>query len=176
MARPTPTPDAEALASELAGVLDALISQYRRLGAAGEARRDAMRRAHLKHLAACIDAENRAVQEIADIEKRRVRVVGDLAARLGGPEKSQTRVTWIAERLGGESGRMLLERAQALRELMGQVVRQNDITRRAAEHLARHMEGLWRQAASVLNHAKTYGRAGVVAPGPSVVSALDLKS
>lgn len=135
-----------------------------------------MRRAHLKHLAACIDVENRAVQEIAEIEKRRVRVVGGLAERLGAPEKTQTRVSWIAERLGGETGRLLLERAQTLREVMGQVVRENEVTKRAAEHLARHMEGLWRQAASVLNHAQTYGRAGVVSPGPSVVSAVDLKS
>lgn len=176
MTRPTPAADSDSLTGELAGLLDALISQYRRLRAAGEARRDAMRRANLKHLAACVEAENRAVQEIAEIEKRRVRVVGAIAERLEAPDRTQTRVTWIAERLGGEIGRSLLERAQTLRELMNQVIRHNEVTRKAAEHLARHMEGLWRQASSVLNHAQTYGRAGVVSPGPSVVSALDLKS
>ena len=50
------------------------------------------------------------------------------------------------------------------------------MTRAAAANLSAHMEGLWRQASQVLNHSKTYGRGGVVAPGSAVISAVDLRS
>lgn len=166
----------EALLSELGRVLDALTSQYQRLDAASEARQDAMRRANIEHLSACISAENAAVQEIAEIEKRRVRVVGLIAERLGSEAKTQTPASWIAERVGGAPGAALGEKARELRRIMTGVAQRNAALQRASEHLARHMEGLWRQAASVLNHARTYGRLGVIGPGPSVVSAVDLRS
>ena len=91
-------------------------------------------------------------------------------------DAARVAISWLAERLGPEIGPAIAEKAHDLRGLMAQVLRQNEATKRAAEQLARHMEGLWRQAASVLNHAQTYGRAGVVGPGPRVVSALDLRS
>jgi hypothetical protein len=70
----------------------------------------------------------------------------------------------------------LLGLARTLRETIMAVKHENRIARATAEALAQHMAGLMRTVAAHLNHAKTYGRAGTVDAGPSVVSALDVTS
>lgn len=156
--------------------LEELTAQYERLKALAQLRLEAIRRANSEALSACIAQENEAVAAVAEIEKQRVRAVGDLATRLGSPEGVGTSVRWIAERVEAAAAERLLERAQRLRELLLDVREQNRVASIVAERVARHMEGLWAQVAVALNHSKTYGRMGAVAPGPQVVSALDLTS
>lgn len=167
---------ADPLVADLDGLLETLQEQYRTLQRVGRERREAIRRADPEGVAACIGIENQAVQAIAEVEKRRITVVGLLAQRFAIPEKSQARLTAIAAALGGTVGERLAKRAQELRELLEAVRKENEVVRMAAEQLSRHMEGLWKQACGVLSHARTYGRQGSVDPGPSIVSALDLRS
>jgi hypothetical protein len=176
--RPQPT-SSEAvalLARGLERILGDLGEQYARLHSLAQARLSAMRRADPAALGACISQENLAVQEIVEIEKRRVRIVGDLASMLGSTKGVGTGLLWIAERIDGAIGERLTTKAQQLREAMEAVRRLNEVGAVVAERLARHMEGLWAQVAATLNHSKTYGRMGAVQPGPRVVSALDLTS
>lgn len=164
------------LARALERLLADLEEQYCCLKSLSQARLAAMRRADRAALSACIQEENLAVQAIVEIEKRRVRIVGELAAGLGSTDGVGTTLTWIALRMKGAAGDRLAAKAQKLREEIGQVRRLNEIGAVVAERLARHMEGLWAQVAATLNHSKTYGRMGAVQPGPRVVSALDLTS
>ena len=164
------------LARGLERIVGDLGEQYARLKSLAQARLGAMRRADPAALGACISQENMAVQEIVEIEKRRVRIVGELATMLGSREGVGTGVQWIAERIDGAVGERLTTKAQKLRDEMEQVRRLNEVGSVVAERLARHMEGLWAQVAATLNHSKTYGRMGAVQPGPRVVSALDLTS
>lgn len=164
------------LARGLERIVGDLGEQYSRLMSLAQARLGAMRRADPAALGACITQENLAVQEIVEIEKRRVRVVGELAGALGSREGVGTGLLWIAERIDGAVGERLMAKAQNLRELLEQVRRANEVGAVVAERLARHMEGLWAQVAATLNHSKTYGRMGAVQPGPRVVSALDMTS
>ncbi len=168
--------NAEEVTRDLDRVLADLALQYQRLGALVSVKMGAMRKADTKALGACITQENGVVQEIAEIEKRRIRIVGELAKSLGSKEGVGTRISWIAEFLGRAGRERLAVRAQALRELMEGVRKENEVAAIVAERLARHMEGLWAQVVATLNHSRTYGRKGAVQPGPRVVSALDLTS
>lgn len=160
-------------AAQLESLLREIGACYEALARCAIDRREAMRRADTQGLARCVQEENRQVQAIAELERRRMIVVEALAARFGAPEKSQTPVSRLAPLLPEPSRSRLLTLAQGLRELMERVTALNDSTRRAAETLASHMEGLLRHVASKLNHAQVYGPRGVVAPGARVVSAID---
>lgn len=166
----------DALVRDFEQVLIDLQSQIETLSTLAGVRREAMRRADAAALAACIAEENQVVQRVADLEKRRVAVVGHLAQRLGLPDKTQARATDVAKGLGGPAGERLKARADAVRAGVIALTRTNNALKLAAQHLAAHMDGLWRQASAVLNHAQTYGRRGVIGAGPSVVSALDVRS
>lgn len=163
-------------AAELERIFGDLIAHLTRLRTLAGERLDAIRRADASRLASTIAKENETVQQVVEVEKRRVAAVTTLAQRLGSAEKSQTRLTWIAQRLGGSIGERLSRRADELRDAVQSLAPINEAARQAAQHLAQHMEGLWRQAAAVLNHSKTYGRVGRIEPGPAVVSALDVRS
>jgi ribosomal protein L18 len=176
-AAPTPNvPACEALASDLEAVLAELDAQVQRLHDIAGQRREAMRHADASKLAALITTENVIVQQVADLEKRRLTAVSRLAERLSLPEKGQARATTVAQRLGGAAGERIDKRSRVLRERLDALAALNASLQSAAQHLSSHMEGLLRQAALVLNHAKTYARTGAVTPGPAVVSALDIRS
>lgn len=160
-------------ASDLERVLLQIAERYEALARCASDRREAMRRADARALAACIDAENAAVQSLADLERRRMIVVEAIAAMIGSPDKSQTPVSRLAPALPEPSRSRLLSLSASLRELMEHVARVNDGARRAAEMLAAHMEGLMRHVAARLNHAQTYNPRGVVASGPRIVTGLD---
>lgn len=161
---------------ELEAVVRDLIAAYERLSALSQERQRAIRAADPGALGRVIGLESEAVQAVAALEQKRLPLVADLAKRLGAPARTETTITWIAQRLPGLARERLLSQAQRLRELISSVLKQNDTARRTAELLAGHMEGLMRQVAAALNHAQTYGRAGVVGAGPTVVSALDVRS
>lgn len=172
----TPTDDSGVVdprAAELEAVLREISAHYATLARCAEARRDAMRRADTAALARWIDTENLAVQAIADLERRRMIVVEELAARINAPARSQTPIRQLAAALPEPFRSRVLTIAQSLRESMEQLSALNETTRRAAESLATHMEGLLRHVAARMNHAQTYGPRGVVASGPRVVSAWD---
>lgn len=166
----------DGLALEVERILRDLQAQFQRLsGLAGE-RLEAMRRADTARLARCIAQENEVVQQVAEIEKRRIVAVGRLAERLGSSDKSQAKASWLGERLGGAAGERLTRSATELRTRIESLMKSNEVARLTALTLSSHMEGLWRQALQVLNHSKTYGRMGVVGPGATVISAVDVRS
>lgn len=151
-----------------------LIECYRRMEVLAGLRHDAIRAAAPQQLASCIGEENLVVQRVAELEKKRIRIVGDVAQRLGSPDRAQTRVSWIAEKLGGAAGERLAHLAGELRDLIARVMKKNETIKAAAEMLASHIDGLIKAVAASLNHARTYGRKGIVAPGARITSALDM--
>jgi len=164
---------ADPLTAALEQILRLIAQEYETLGVCALHRRAAMRKADTQALARCIEIENRAVQSLADLERQRMVVVEALALRIGAPARSQTPVSQIAGALPEPARTRLLTLSQSLRDLMEKVAKLNDTTRKAAEALSAHMEGLMRHVAARLNHAQTYGPRGVVASGPRIVSGLD---
>ena len=159
---------------DLDDVVGKIVIKYEQLAHLARERHDAVCRADPGAVTALIEIEQRVAQEVTRLEPDRARLVKELAEILGSSEGEKTTLTWIAQRVGGTLGDQLGARAHELRDRLETVRQENDVVRRALIQLAAHMEGLWRQAASVLNHAKTYGRQGSVEPGPRVISSLDL--
>ncbi|MFU8828182.1 MAG: flagellar protein FlgN [Phycisphaerales bacterium] len=164
------------LVDEIEQLLRQLVVNYEQLLSLAELHLEAIRKADVDQLATCIGQENRIIQRVAEIEKRRLHVVGDLADVLGSPDETQTTMSWIAERIRGERGGRLAAMARHLREVIGRMTVINESARSAAETLAKHMDGLMRSVARELNHAKTYSSRGRVDAGPAVVSGLDISS
>ncbi|MCA9292861.1 MAG: flagellar export chaperone FlgN [Phycisphaerales bacterium] len=162
------------LASELEDLLRELIVCYEQLYSLTKLTMGAMRDADTGKLSTCVGQQNQLVQRVAEAEKRRIRVVGSLAERYGSPARTQTTVTWLAERLGGEAGQRLRVLSRALKTLLERVHSANASTHAAADMLARHMEGIVRRIAGELRHAGLYGRQGAVAGG-AVRSALNIR-
>lgn len=161
---------------ELEQILREMIAHHEKLTDLSTVRHDAMRRADTDALGSCIQAENEVVQRIADTEKKRIRVVGVLAAHFGSPARNQTKLSWIAERCPAAARARLETLSARLVSVIRTLHERNAILQAAAETLARHMNGIRKQINATLNHAKTYGRKGAVDAGPSVISAVDLRS
>ena len=164
------------LIDELEQILRQLVVHYEQLHSLANLHLDAIRKADVDQLSVCISQENQIIQAVAESEKRRLHVVGDIADILGSPEESQTTMSWIAERIRGDRGSRLAAMARHLRSVIAEMAEVNAAAREAAETLAKHMDGLMRSVARELNHAKTYSSRGRVDAGPAVVSALDLSS
>lgn len=161
---------------ELEQILREMIAHHEKLADLSTLRHEAMRRADTEALGSCIQAENEVVQRIADAEKKRIRVVGAIAGHFGSPARNQTRLSWIAQRCP-DAPRARLEMLSArLVQAIRTLHERNAVLLAAAETLARHMHGIRKQINATLNHAKTYGRKGAVDAGPSVISAVDLRS
>lgn len=158
---------------ELEAVLKKLAEAQHALLACIDARRDAMREADAFGLGRCLTRESEVVGEIGRLDERRQKVVGAIAAMIGSERGERTTFSEIASRVPGDRGVALRTMALSLRELMERVQRQNASARSAAEMLAAHMQGLSKQVAQTLNHAKTYGRRGTVDVGPAVISGVD---
>ncbi len=137
---------------------------------------DAIKDADARKLAACVRQENSLVQQVAEVEKKRIRVVGQLAEQLGSPRKHETTMGWLARRVDGPRAAAMERTAERLKALMGEVNQINAVARGAAEHLAKHMEGVMHEIARGMNHAKVYSRSGRVQAGARVTSGLHLSS
>ena len=170
----TPDPRNDELAEEMVGLLRRLIERYEQLRSLADLRMEAIRSADGARLGACIGQENELVQQVAELEKRRLELVGELSSRVGAPPDGRATVAWVASRVGRDAGRRLSAAAAALRELLSGVRKRNESARAAAEALSNHMTGLIKTLTEHLNHAKTYGRAGTMDAGPRIVSSVDL--
>jgi hypothetical protein len=174
--RTNPQPiDLRAASAELDAALHELIAIYERLLDLTNRRREAINNAQPRKLAAYIAEENDLVQQIAQIEKRRMLAASRLADALGLPDKSQTTVRAIAAKLTGEPAERLTRSAATLRAIAERVQRANEIVKNAAETLAAHVEGLMRTVQCQLTRATTYEARGRMAMKPTAPAALDLR-
>ncbi|HVZ94267.1 MAG TPA: flagellar protein FlgN [Phycisphaerales bacterium] len=161
--------EVESLVTEFIGCYERLLELARR-------RHEAMRRARPREMAECIGEEATIVQRIAELEARRLRLVGAIAERLQSSNGRYTRLSWIAERMEDPVRSRMIAQAARLRELIEAVQSENATVGAAARALALHMEGLMKQLAARHNHSRTYGRKGSVEAGPAVTSAIDVRS
>lgn len=176
MTRPTLQPiDLNAASADLDAALRELIGIYQRMLELAERRRDAISKAEPRKLAVCVAEENDLVQQVAEIEKKRMVAATQLASALGLPGKSQTTVTAIAAKLTGEPAARLSRSAAALRDIAERVRRTNEIVKAAAESLASHVEGLMRTVQNQLTKATTYEARGRMNIRPTAPAALDLR-
>ncbi|MEM9082517.1 MAG: flagellar export chaperone FlgN [Planctomycetota bacterium] len=160
---------------DLEAVVIELIGAYQELETLGQEQHEAMRYAQPAVIAECVRRQNEVVQRITKGEQRRASVVASLAERIGAEEKSATRITRIAASCAADDQERLQQAAETLKESIARVTKLNEVSRRSAESLAKHMQGLWGQIGAELSHAGTYSSAGAVAKGTAVMSSLDAR-
>lgn len=169
-------PSDHPLIDQLETLMHDLIVRYEQLKSLSTMHLDAIKAADARALAGCVRQENELLQQVAETERTRIRVVGQLADHLGAPSQHDTTMGFLASRVRGPRSGALSATADRLRTLMGEVAEINAIARAAAEQLARHMDGLLRELTRPMNHAQVYSAAGRVDPGATVTSSLDLRS
>lgn len=149
-------------ADQLEAIMRDLVICYEQMLTFAKHRRDAIRAADTDRLAACVRQENTLVQQVAEIEKRRISVVRALAESLGSDQREQTTVSWIASRLGDAGGSLRIL-ADHLRATIAKVTEINNVTKQAAETLAKHMRGIIDATARKRSFVTTYKSTGGMA-------------
>ena len=162
-------------ALRLETTLNDLQVEYDLLERLGAERLEALRAADMAAVARSIGAESEVAGRIAELNTLRAEAAG-LLGELLGVDDEQASASALARRAAGKVGDAVLDAAGQLRAVIERVQRQNARGQLAAQTLAAHMQGVLRAAQGKLNHSGAYGSRGVVAPGPAVVSMLDLTS
>ena len=153
--------------------LDQLATQLQQLQAAHEAllslvrrKQQALRLGQAELVSETCTLENEHVQRIAELEKQRQRIVGQITAELSPNAKAPLQMRQIAEAVAEPRRGQLLVLQQRLRQTMRTIERENEISRRAADGLLRHMQGIMQQVTAAMGGG-TYRRGGDVASPPS---------
>jgi len=162
-------------AAALESTLAELAAEYDRLERVGADRLSAIRRADMPAMAETIGIESKLAARIAELDRRRAEAARDLGVALGLTDE-HTSASTLARRAAGRVGDAVLDAAGQLRAVIDRVQRQNARAQITAQTLAAHMQGVLRAAQGKMNHSGAYGSQGVVAPGPAVVSMLDMVS
>ncbi|MHC4976420.1 MAG: flagellar protein FlgN [Planctomycetota bacterium] len=162
----------------LAEVLDSLCEVYERIEEVACERREAIRGVDHRGLASALEREQGLSGRLVMLNQRRMEVVRAIEGVLGRPERGQTSVRWIEERLeaGGMRDRLGAS-ASRLRELIGASRGRIKSDRLATDRVCAHIRGILHAAMERLNHAGTYGSGGTVeSRGGPIVSAMDVTS
>lgn len=123
-------------------------------------KRRALREAKHQLVADCCRQENIRVQKIGELEKTRLLLAGELTLLVLPGAAEPLRLDGLAQRLAEPGRGRLLVLRQQLRERIEQVRHDAGAAQRAAEALARHMQGLMQTLSGVMSGGAAYGRAG----------------
>ena len=114
--------------------------------------------------------ENAVVQQISELEKKRLQLVADLTLALDPQAAQPLKLAELAQRLDEpDRGRLLVLRQQLL-ERMAEVRRQTNVARRATESLVSHMQGLVQSIGAACSGMSIYASNGAPPPQAMVLS------
>jgi len=150
------------LIRELEGVLDQMLANQGRMIKIGETKRDALKRADRDAVTRCLHEEHGQLQELAELEKRRLHLAGELTLRVSPGSNEPMRLLDLAQRLPEPEQSRLLVKRQTLRERAEQVRHQAQVSRQATQRLMAHLQGLVQAVGQAVNGVSTYGNSGGV--------------
>lgn len=151
--------------------LQGLVTAHGRLLEFADEREQALRMCDTERLALVIQRENAVIGEVARLDRQRCEAVEALAPAEEAPALT---IHDVAPALPGRLRERVLAVAATLRQRIEALHEKNAALQAAAEALARHAQGLVREATSRLNHSGSYSDRGVVDPGPPVLSTVDI--
>jgi hypothetical protein len=171
------TPTLDEIARELGTLLGLYEDAYSRWLACADAQRGALRRGDGRGVEAAANDLRSVLERVATLESRRGTLVNAAAAALGltGAGRPLT-LRDVARALPSADGAALTAHATRVRDLAARAHELTASLAGATRTLLWHVEGLVRHAARHLSHAGTYTPRGVVEPGRTVLSSLDLRS
>lgn len=156
--------DLHDLLGELVGAHEAL------LVAAGE-HRESLRTADTNAMAEASGRVDTICGDIARLDERRKQLTAKIA-----PDQPEATLSYLASQLPEPQRGTALELATKLRELIITARTEQRRLRAAADAMLSHVRGIVQQIQQSLNHAGTYGRAGRVDAGATVVTGFDMTS
>lgn len=190
---PTPTPQPQSPgwtlrpehAAALEGLLRDLTAHHEAAVVLCREHRAAIARADHHAIGLCVMRQQAAGSVLAELDLRRMRLV---AAAVPTPAKAaatkpadrrtspvpEPRLSELAAQAPGAWRERLLDRAEALREVMRSAAREQDILRQASESLLSHMKGLMVQVSRQLSATGTYARTHTPPEHAQVLTGIDL--
>jgi hypothetical protein len=173
-AAPVPMPDNELIMLER--ILVRQLDGHKRMLGCIERNREAVRHADMDTIKRVCQEQNRLAQQLAELEKSRLTVVGRLTESLQPQAAAPLSLVQIAEAAGAPAGDRLTALAAQLRAAVQEVRQASTVVRTAADALARHMSGLMQTVHSALTRARVYSRRGRLATGTQSRFSIDVTS
>ena len=174
--RPSAADDLEARFEQIERILHDLIGLHRKLETCIERKKEAIRSAAIDDVEQICEEENVIVQQISDLEKARLALVGVVTEALSPDAAEPLTIGQIADAADGECGARMMVLRDELRDLVKQVRRSSSVVRIAADKLNRHMIGILQTVRSALSGAGVYERKGQVALGAQLEFSVDVRS
>ena len=155
---------------QLTGVLAKQLEAHGRLLVLLKQKRQSLRQVQYEQVTTGSQQENTVIQQISELEKRRLQLVADLTLALDMHAPQPLRLGELAERLDEpDRGRLLVLRHQLL-EHMAEVRWQTNVARRATESLVSHMQGLVKSVGAACSGMSVYASNGAPPPQAMVIS------
>lgn len=145
---------------QLEDLLRRELAEHQRLLELLRAKHDALRKADRQRIVDLCREENKAVQALGELEKRRLTIAAELTRMLDTEAARPMTVAEIAQRLPEPVRGKLLVLRMELRARMTQVRETGGVARRAAEALLTHMQGLVQKVGQAMSGHSTYSPAG----------------
>jgi hypothetical protein len=162
--------------NQLEQILRRQLTDHERMLVCLERNREAIRQADMDAIKSVCEEQNAIVQQLAELEKSRLVVVGRLTQRLRPQAPAPLSMSQIAEALDEPAGRRLSALAAQLRNAVEEVRAASAVLKAAGQALARHMSGLMQTVQSALTRARVYSPRGQLALGAQSRYAIDLTS
>lgn len=153
----------EQLAQAIETVLVAMVGQHEELLALMDRKRDALRRGQVRLMSELCALENRKVQAISELEKKRLELAAHLTLALDPKAEAPLALVELAAKLPDPVRSRLLTQREQLRARMSAVKEQTAVAKRATESLMRHVQGLVQTVTTATSAVTTYGRQGLTA-------------
>ena len=169
-------PDIVELVGMLERILRAQHDDYKKLSNFIEHKKEAIRQAQIETIAQICEQENVIAQEMGELEKKRLTLVGEITATLRPDAMTPMTMLEIAASADEAQAARLIARRKELRASVKQVRRASSVVRTASEKLNQHMIGVLQTVRSALSGAGVYERKGQVALGAQLEFSVDVKS
>jgi len=156
--------------AELESILSYLTTAHERLLALLGQKRQALRTADQDRIARCSTQENAVVQEIGELEKQRLLLVGELTLAVDPGAKGPMLLGELAERLDEPGRGRLLVLRQKLKQRVEQAQKETAVIKRTTESLVRHMQGLVQTIGCVMAGVGLYNNQGTPPKSAMAVS------
>lgn len=178
-ARPTADASSDppgATMETLTSILGKQIELHRALRALIERKRDAIRTADIDAITELCRRENAVAQQLGDLEKKRLEIVGLLTGRFEPDAVTPLTLREITRHADPSRQTELRLLADTLRAEVEAVRRASSIVRAAAEALSRHMSGILQTVTGALSRVGVYERRGRIAGTTQTQNCVDLTS
>lgn len=160
---------------QLVEVLSGQLALHQQLLERIHEKRQAVRRADLDAIERLCHQENEIAQQLGDLEKQRLTLVGTITEMLDPSAEQPLTASQIAAHCDDARRERLQQTSAQLRESIAQVKKQSAVLRQAAEALAQHMAGIAQSVRAALSRAVVYGSRGQMEVGAATAQRVDVK-